>query len=217
MIVSVLPLTVLSLTFFPSLTPLDAVISFSASQWDAMADKLELHGIGLRARESSPEETMVMVLSATTTPCQNVLTTLTAILFHHVMTSKLLSQPAIALVPLTPQSTTVVTSTLLDLHIMSVESTTSSKIFPPTELSPLPSQSMRTSLPTNLESTLIRLDPLLEVTPLRPSVGELRMESITGSVLTHGTTLGETKVPSRSRWEIAESTIKCTLESLDSD
>merc|ERR1719361_1672144 len=133
------------------------------------------------------------------------------------MTSRLLSQLAIVLVPPTPLSTTVVTSTLLDLHIMSVESTTSSKTLPPTELLPLPSPSMRTSLPTSLESTLIKLDPLSEVTPSRPLVGEPRMESITGSASTHGTTLGETKVPSRSRWEIAESTTRCTLESLDSD
>jgi hypothetical protein len=46
------------------------------------------------------------------------------------------------------------------------------------------------------------------VTPLRLLAGALKTDKTTGSVLTHGTTLGETKVPSKSSRVTVVLTIK---------
>merc|ERR1712110_145924 len=59
----------------PLLTLLLAATSSNANQWAATADRLAPHGDGSKRRVLFPEETMAMESSASTTPCQNVLTT----------------------------------------------------------------------------------------------------------------------------------------------
>jgi len=62
---------------------------------------------------------------------------------------------------------------------------------------------MKTSSVIKLESINTSLVPMLVDMPLKCSDGEMKMELITGSVLTHGTQAGEWTDSSKSKWEIA--------------
>ena len=111
----------------------------------------------------------------------------------------------------TPALTMTETRSTLLLPMALEVSITSNRISTSMELWLQPSLCMRTSSPTRAEFTRTRADRHSVDTLSSSLAGELKVAKTTGLQLIPGTTLGETRAPSRLSKVSAESTDRSTL------